>query len=363
MTEQANTSGNAVASADDAGDRPLVGRLEEELSSLAERGSISESDGNVTALWERQLKQGNARLFDQDGRLDMDSLSNFCRYQLYVNDLPRTDLNTWRLRSKLYGPLRGQRDMLRKCVGILEKHGYAELLERYPCPSIGNPHAYRYRGYLYTYRWFRHVYLLGLMNRVLGERLAKGFHVLDVGSSFGASSYLLYRDHPGCHQILVDFPEQLLLAYYYLGTAFPDCKIAGMREVIAAPTIDREFVDRYDFVLVPVSCYEKIDYAVELFTSFSCLGLLRRENFDAYLRGTAFREASYMFLANPIVPKDFMDTDVTILDYPFGDRERRLHFDHCEAYFHLYRPPRTYRKFWYVPSESLEYFEYIGEVG
>jgi len=57
----------------------------------------------------------------------------------------------------------------------------------------------------------------------------------------------------------VDFYEQLILAYYYLLENFPEKKICPMSKIISCKKIDSKFINNYDFLLIPVECFNKIE--------------------------------------------------------------------------------------------------------
>ena len=345
-------------------DASLLRELQAELELGRAHGLAFSPGEEHTRGWNARFAGGQRRLIDAQGRLDPEALESFRRLQLFTRDNPRGDASRWRVRNLLSPRKRRERRLLEECLAILEARGYDDLLARHPSPEIGRPHLFRHRGYGYTHRWFKHVYALGLLREVLGDRLGEGFTSLDIGSAYGVLQALLHREHPGSHHVLVDLPEPLLLASYFLRTYLPGARVAGLRELLEVETVTRDWLERYDFVLVPPGLYDRIaPGSIDLVTSFAALGELTRETFLAYVRAPVFQTARYFATANPVVSaRMFADSDVTVLDYPIWDAKQRLHFDISPAYFHPYAYPakmgwRTIRA-----GKDHAFFEYIGGI-
>lgn len=346
-------------------DRSLMLRVEDEVKAYGKLGFLSSPATDLVTDWRDRLATQPQRFIintGDDWSIDHEALRNFRRHQILVNDVPSHDSGKFDLKSLLGGGRRGQRRMLREILAVLKDHGDVNLLRKYPCHPAGNPQIFHYQGFSYTHRWFKHIYLLSLLNRVLGPKLEKSFVGLDVGSSYGIFSSLVKKEYPDSHHILVDFPEQLILAYYFLGACFPEAKIAGIEEVSSLDTISRDFVERFDFVLVPHTLYQKIGPgAGDLVTNFASFGEMRRYWFDYYLKSEPFVTAKYFFTANHIQSYPTYDTDVTILDYPIWDPEKKLHFGNSPGFTGYF----TYHRralFFYEKRAYAPFFEYIGKI-
>jgi len=354
-----NISTAPQAPGDTAG---LVARIEAELAAYAELGLLS---GDTEALiwpWQDLVITEPKRFIKEDGSVKFDALKNFRKSQIFVTDSPTHEVNRPSLRNFLGGERRGHKKWLRECLAILEDEGFGDLLRKYPCPPVGNPFVYRHRGYNYTFRWAKHIYSLGLMNRVLADRLGQEFVALDIGSSYGIFSYLVKREYPHSHHILVDFPEHLILAYYFLGTCFPEARIAGLKELVGQEKLTREFFLQFDFCLIPCPLYQRIvGGSIDLVTNFASLQEMSREFFDYYLKAPAFQDARYFFTANRIQSFPDYDSDITIRDYPIWEPGKMLHFAISPVLSHAYRYPRRYL-FFNERVTRPPVFEYIGQV-
>ena len=345
-----------------AGDEhALLSRVEAELHAQAAWGLLGQGKEALGDKWSTIVAREPKRFIRDDLSLRAEVLRNFRRNQVFVSDYGSANLHPWLPRNWIDGARRGMRRRLIECLDTLKAQGDAELLRKYPCHPAGNPYVFTREGFRYTYRWHKHMHFLGLFNRILGSRLPASFTALDIGSSYGIFSYLTKSEYPKSRAILVDFPEQLLLAYYFLGRCFPDARIGGVRELGDYPAITAEALAPYDVVLLPCAWYERLAAGtVDIVTNFASLGEMPRAWFRYYLDGPAFTDASYLFTVNRFQSAPTYDTDVTILDYPVWDPAKRLYFGISPVFSHAYtrRNLVSYDRVVY----ASQYFEYIGRL-
>ena len=168
-------------------DPDLISRIDGELSAYRELGLLSVDSENLIPKWQGLVSEEPARFITPQGTVDSDALANFRRTQIFIPDMPGWDKSIIRraMRKTVTGGGRGVQKSLRECLDSLQKHGYDGLLREYPCHPAGNPYVFNYKGYSYTYRWFKHIYFIGLFNEVLQEELDDNFVTLDIGSSYG----------------------------------------------------------------------------------------------------------------------------------------------------------------------------------
>jgi putative sugar O-methyltransferase len=347
------------------GDESLLAQVQQDLDALRGENLISRADAALIPDWSARARKALGRLVGADGALDVEVLRNFRRHQLLVDDIPAWDLGGfWKnnaVRNSVVGWRRGTCRCLVECLRVLQERGFDPVLRRHPCPPVGNPHVFSREGYRYTFRWARHAYFIGLMNAVLRGRLEEQFVALDIGSSYGAFSYLARKEHPASHHVLVDLPEQLILARYFLGSCLPGARIAGPRELLRESSITRQFLLEHDFVLVPTALFGRLSAgSVDLVTNFGSFTEMTREYFDRYLRSEVFATSRYFYTINRIEPYPAgYGTDVSILDFPIADRAKRLHFGVCPI-FSVDFMFRERRLFFLSRTEPPPYFEYIG---
>ena len=340
----------------------LFQQIEADLETCRSLGLASNALTDIIGSWERKVETEPKRFLSADGAINWEALRNFRKLQIFISDSPSWDCTKRKVpRFDWHGGRRGSVKLLQDHLAVLQERGYAELLRKHPCPPVGNPYLIDYQGYRYCFRWFKHAYFLGLLNQVLGAKLETNFVAMDIGSSFGIFSYFVKREYPGSHHMLVDFPEQLLLARYFLGNCFPGARIAGIKEVSEQGTVDREFVESHDFVLVPCSFYSRIaGGCIDLVTNFTSFGEMSRKWFDEYVNAPPFQTAKYFFMSITVSPSYQFLNSATILDYPVWDPDKRLYFGISPVYSTAYQRRKRilYRKVF----AGTPHFDYIGEV-
>jgi putative sugar O-methyltransferase len=349
-------------------DEALLARIQDDLQALLNGQLTSESDTGLVPRWAARTTEALQLLASRDGRLNVSALRNFRSDLILVDDIPYCDLgrNYWKnnpATNFVVGWRRGTRACLLECLRILKQRGFAPLLRQYPCLPVGNPHAFDHQGYRYTFRWARHVYFLGLLKQVLHDRLRRDFVFLDIGGSYGSFSNLVKREYPASHHILVDLPEQLILARYFLGSCLPQARIAGVTELLRESAITRDFVVDHDFLLVPTSLFGRLSpNCADVVGNFASFSEMKREYFDRYTRSDVFRTARYFYTINRIepFPKAF-GTDISILDFPITDANKRLHFGICPIFS---VPFEFTHRLLFLTSyrDPPPFFEYIGEL-
>ena len=357
-----------------------------ELASLHASQASLPSDLPLDSKWQQLLIQEPEKLFKADGSVNFENLANFRRLNIFVSDQgPFTDFasfdpDAWVAtflrrpfrsavdfaKEGILGVCRGQRQMLRDVYDILERDGGIDLLKKYPVKqSPGSPYCFEYRGCSYNLRWVRHIYFNNLIRRHLSEdiRGASRFVSLDIGCSYGIFASMFKSEFPNSVQVLADFPDQLLLAYYFLSSKFPDARIATLKDFAGRSELTREYLQEFDFILVPVPMFSMLNEgSVDMVTNFFSFGEMRREWFMEYLDSAAFRGARYFFTCNRFESAPRMeptyDTDLTILDYPIAEFETRffgvfpLYPYHVTSY-----GPFSYQR----NSYSSQYFDFIGK--
>lgn len=339
-------------------EKELIKKTEEDLKLQSKDRHIS-PPGTLESKWRGLIAKEPKRFINDDLTIHVDVLKNFRKYTIFIPDDPSFNPSVLNIKNLFYGGRRGIRRLLKEIFLSLKEQGHGELLKKYPCNPCGNPNIFKYKGCGYTYRWIKHIHSLGLFKKNLEGRLKDGFTMLDIGSSYGIFSYLLKNEFKNSHHTLLDFPEQLILAYYFLGTCFPDAKIAGYKELSNIDKIDRDFIEQYDFILLPWFFYKKLaPESIDLTTNFASLGEMKREWFDYYLKSEPFLSTKYLFTANRFQSAPTYDTDLTILDYPLHDFNK-LHFAVSPLFLYTYERKNlfSYEK---VPFSS-QYFEFIGE--
>lgn len=321
--------------------------------------------------WEHRSIEESKKFLDPTHKLRKEVLKNFRAKHIFVSDRPYACISlfysdrSWyvqfiKLLNVISGKRRGGTKEALDVLQLIEETGDVGFLRKYPSPEIGNPLLIKKNGYKFTYRYLRNIYQIGMFVKFLKPQLNENAIVLDIGSSYGTFSSLVKRELPKSRQVLVDLPGQLILAHYYLGHLFPEAKIAGFEECDRAKVIDREFINQYDFVLVPTFLFHKLTaHSVDVVTNFVSFMEMSREWFFRYTNSEVFRTASYVFTVNRYDSRPTYTNSLTFLDFPFNDFEpMHVQTDPCIKCH--YSKSRFFFFYERVPYPS-QFFQFIGK--
>ena len=159
-------------------------------------------------------------------------------------------------------------------------------------------------------------------------------------------------------------PEQLSAANFYLRNEFPNSKIATFKELKKVETIDRNFVEKFDFLLVPCFFIDKLSGdAADLITNFASFNEMPKFWLDKYLSSDIFNGAKYLFTMNRVVRPSMNENEkinISLLDLPLKNYNQ-IYFDIFELYkwryenIKFFNIPLYAKKVWFDP-----HYEFIG---
>jgi hypothetical protein len=348
-----------------ADDRDLFETIERSLKLQIEEARREEAKvGSLDNKWTSLLHTKVKSFINEDLSLNRRAMENFRSpgANLMIPDNPSYTQLRYLFGGFLKGGMRGERKMLIEILELLLRLGDGEVLRRHPVPRAGNPNVFRYKGYVYTIRWLRHIRMLSLFNKFLKNKIGEKFNCMDIGSGWGMFSYILAKEMPRSTNVLLDFPEMLILAHYFLAKSFPSARIASYEQLMEQKTITRDFISQYDFVLIPHFLYTKIDSrSIDLIVNVASFGEMRREWFNHYIQNDPFKSSRFVMMSNrfesaPIVDQTY-DTDLTILDYPLRDF-KPLRFGVNPIFSHIY--DQKWKFFYKRHQFSSQYFEFVG---
>lgn len=318
------------------------------------RNGMTENDED---LWSSRAAGALDKFINQDKTSNFEAIENFRRNQVFINEVPSYGSP---LRNLVSGNRRGQHAYLHDRLEVMRDEGDLALLKKYPIEMAGNPCVVEADGYRFNKRWSNNIRYLSLCDRHLREPLqSTAMSVMDIGGGYGMYLWMMKREFPKTMPVLVEFPEQLLLAYYFLASSFPDARINTIEEAYEADAIDRAFFERYDFTLVPIECFNKISAgSVDMAANFYSLGEMSEAWFDTYRNSDVIQEAKYLFTINRFFSQPTYGTDIDILRYRLGEyRKAYFGISPYEQYYNRGRCKFFYEK---VPYTS-QFFEFIGE--
>jgi putative sugar O-methyltransferase len=187
-------------------------------------------------------------LFDKDGSINQDYLVNF-------RGLKELSANIVRDQFLIVNRDFGYYISYLKAIDlVLEYHRHAKIVRKEILFSLsesyaGNNLAVHYRGIRLSLRLLFHSVMVdNLLNNIT---LPKRPTIWEIGAGYGGLSRILKYYIPNSCHILLDLPETLTYASYFIAYNFPDKKIAYLSDIIdRLDEFDRLIVE-YDFILIP----------------------------------------------------------------------------------------------------------------
>ncbi len=309
-------------------------------------------------LWAGRMDKSLDR-FLTNGQINWDRVKNFRRVQASISELP-TRQNLFPI-NWISGSYRGERRYGKDRLAMLKKEGDIVYLDKYPMSMVGNPFYFEMEGYKFNERWSRNVRYIHLAKEHLDKFLSSGEAVvLDIGGGYGIFSHLLAMEFLKVKSGIVEFPEQLLLTYYYLAMNFPQARINTLEEINEVERIDEKFVSRFDFLLIPPHCYLKIVPGVfNMVANFNSFAEMSEKWFNSYLDSDVFKDAEYFYTLNRFDSRPTYDTDLNILDYRLQDFDK-LYF-RISPLFGKYYIGSNYDFFVKQEHFASQCFEFIGK--
>ncbi len=257
------------------------------------------------------------------------------------------------------------RSMVKEQLNLLINEGADKIVKSFPVHETpGNPNYFNYKSYIINERSLKHYYYLNIISKTLDSDIKNKSikTVLDIGGGYGFYNALFKTIYPHTTQILVDFPHQLIFAYYFFKEKFPNSKILDLRDFDNCD-FSYENICEYDFILIPTNKFNLIKKnTIDIACNFFSFGEMPRITFDSYLDSEFYKTAKYHFLCNrfessPYFEKTY-DNDITILDYKI-EKEKIIYFGTFPL--HRYYIKKKYLIFAEKGIFSSNYFLYLGK--
>lgn len=169
-------------------------------------------------------------------------------------------------------------------------------VSRLAAPPIGNPWGYLVEGHLVTSVSCRHHYYASRVADLLADVTSPV--VAEIGGGFGGFAYHLLSSRRSYTYLNFDLPEVLLIAQYYLLSAFPERRVLlfGERD---EEEISRDVLDRYDIILMPNCLLPKLAaHSVDLVINTGSLSEMDYHTIEEYLSQIARICKVYLFHEN-----------------------------------------------------------------
>jgi putative sugar O-methyltransferase len=205
-------------------------------------------------------------------------------------------------------------------------------------------------------RWTRYAYIA---NNIIKYNLLKNNSLwLDIGSYYGGLQSFIKKKLPDINIFLLDFNHQLCRSYIFLKQLFPNSN-----HILPDDILTYKFEKIKDtFFYVPIEDFEKLPLLkFDLVSNFFSFGEMKIATYNNYINNKNFKNSRYIYLVNrfvssPCFEKTY-DSDLTIFDYNFLDRNRLL-FDIFPIHVYNNIKRKLFNRNCYRPVSS-QYFEMI----
>lgn len=305
-------------------DKSLEKYLQKQIDYLIEKSFMSNSDD----LWSSRIQRDLKKYLNNNNRINKDVILNFRKNPIFIHETPSGWGNSYFPFNWIIGSRRGQLKLLKDRLDII-KDNYNDLkyLNKYPINKVGNPLYVTNEGFQYNRRWINNLRYLSLINLYLDETLNhKNQNLIDIGGGYGIFINLLKNEYPNLKLSILEFPEQLILNYFYIKSNFPEALINTLEDVYTVEEIDTKFINKYDFILIPIECLYKIKKgAFNIVTNFFSMGEMSEEWFNKYLDSNLFKGLTHLFMINRFESRPTYNTNLNVLSYRLNEY-KKIHF-------------------------------------
>jgi len=163
-------------------------------------------------------------------------------------------------------------------------------------PSVGNPWGYVIKETLVLPTACRHYYYARHVHNLLEDVDIPV--VCEIGGGFGGFAYYLLSSNKEAKYINFDLPEVLLIAQYFLMSAFPDKNFLLYGEN-GQNDISDEAINKHDVILMPNFALPNVaDRAVDLFINTGSLSEMDYHTVEEYITQITRITKRYFFHEN-----------------------------------------------------------------
>ncbi len=267
-------------------------------------------------IWEKRRRNFNNLVFDNKKNIDKEFFLNFRSHKKkFISENPSVKLSN-PIKKFLYShQIKYNKFMYQKM--IKENKDLKKIINSLKLDKIGNPGYYFVDGEKINERFLRHCHFFSLFKKKIP--INKINYVTDIGGGYGSFARMIHKQFKKVKIIIVDLPEQLFFAKYYLSSNFPNSRVSNIQDIYKTNKIDKKFVDKYEIVLVPNTEYKKIkiDYKKNLIVNFNSFGEIDKQSFDNYFNSEILIKSKYLFSVNRIDSFPTYNNNTTFLDYKF----------------------------------------------
>tara|TARA_Y100000022_G_C13257347_1_gene380389 strand:+ start:1840 stop:2919 length:1080 start_codon:yes stop_codon:yes gene_type:complete len=277
----------------------------------------SSPNANSSDLWVRRMEKSK-NLFLKKNELNKDFFRNFrsIRKRL-IADTPksRNFFENFFYRHDV----EQAKFQFRK---VLSEDGFSKstmlkTMEKFKFDLVGNPGYIIDSNYIYSERYIRHCYYINLFENFISPKLKRErYFLFDIGGGYGIFDNFILKLDKKIKPIIVDFPEQLFTASYYLKMNNPDIKINNISECMNTKVISKEYLDNFDACLIPAEKFQNIKVNENIIiTNFNSFGEISIKVLNEYQNSYAFSNLDFIFTHNRLDAFPTYEDKVSIFDY------------------------------------------------
>ena len=269
------------------------------------------------SLWSNRLSIWIKKIIDKNGKVKKNVLSNFRKYSTLLSEIPNAKKNYFYNIIYKFVRASGNRYSAEETLSNFKSFSDYSYLKDSNLSLVGNPGFYFTKeGYRYNERFLRHLRNIQNIENKIIEKNNPISKIVDIGGGYCQFGEMIKRKISDVKITTVDFYEQLILGYFYLLENFPEKKICPMSKVVSIEKIDTNFINSYDFVLIPVESFKKIEKCdFDLLTNFSSFGEMPNAVFKAYLNSEIFDKVRFFYTVNRLDSWPDYKNGISIIDY------------------------------------------------
>ncbi len=204
--------------------------------------------------WEQMSQAFKEELFDNSGKINQTYLINFRGMKELAANIVKDQFLVVNQEFGYYVSYLKAIDL------VLEYHRHAQIVPKEILFSLsesyaGNNLCVNYRGLRLSIRsLFYSIITDNIVNHVDFKSRPV---IFEIGAGYGGLSRILKSYIPNSCHIVLDLPETLTYASYFIEYNFPDKKVALLSDIIDRLNSFDKLLNEYDFILIPpwVSSY------------------------------------------------------------------------------------------------------------
>ena len=312
---------------------------------------------NHKNIWQKRSRKFINSLIKNNGNLNLNFLKNFRSHKKkFIAENPSIEINNF-LKEKLYSHHIEYNKYLYKKL-TKNNPEQKKIMKSFKLDNVGNPGYCEIDGLKINERFLRHCHFYSLFKKFFPKNKIE--YVTDIGGGYGSFAKMIHSNFKKVKILIIDLPEQLFTAKYYLSTNFPETKISSLKDIYLSKKIDKKFLSKYEIVLIPNTELHKIkiNFKKNLVINFNSFGEMDRESFFEYFKSNLLTKSKYLFSINRLDSFPTYKNNISFINYGF-DNYKKIHYK-ISPVWDIYFIKELYllKKEKYFTSRILEF---IGE--